>query len=54
MKHQFTQTTNDLRHLLRAINASKHERIIRKSNVIAIRTVTVKAIQKEMGNNDKR
>ena len=54
---QFTQKTNDLTELSRIILVSKRERIIRapervrvvrKSNVIAQRTVIVRQIQKEM------
>ena len=55
MKHTFTQTTNDLRHLLRAVNASRRDRkivafpVIRstKTNAVAIRRALVKSVMKE-------
>ena len=55
---QFTQKTNDLTELSRIILVSKRERIIRapervrivrKSNIVAQRTVIIRSIQKETG-----
>ena len=55
MKHTFTQSTNDLRHLLRAVNASRRDRKIvalpevvnTQTNEVAIRRVLVKSVMKE-------
>ena len=55
MKQQFTQSTNDLRHLLRAVNASRRDRKIvalpevvnTQTNEVAIRRVLVKSVMKE-------
>ena len=55
MKHTFTQSTNDLRHLLRAVNASRRDRKIvalpetinTQTSEVAIRRVLVKSVMKE-------